>query len=197
MVLGMSMKPVKDPWQALLAEARAGATLADSPLHGEEHWRAVAAVGLELQLLCPTASRPLLLAFGMLHDCRRADEGWDPEHGQRAAVVAMQSQPLRHILNTQEIGRLSKACLLHEKGQVERDIHDIGLCWDSDRYNLLRLEITPLRELLSAPIDEAQHETMIERTEAIWRAPPSWDALLEHVRIETQPDEIASPSASW
>lgn len=171
----------RDPWQALYRNAIARAELAASPVHGEDHWRAVAAVGLELNRLCASTNRSLLLAFGMLHDCRRADEGWDPEHGARAADVAMRSAPLRDILSAEDIERLAFACLWHEKGRVERKVHDIGLCWDSDRYNLVRLEITPIRELLSAPIDEAQHMGMIEKTEVIWRNPPSWDEMVAQI----------------
>lgn len=52
----------------------------------------------------------------MLHDCHRMDEGWDPEHGARAADVATNSRPLRDILTDQEIDRLAFACLWHEKG---------------------------------------------------------------------------------
>ncbi len=177
-----------DPWQTLYQEAISGAELADSPVHGEEHWRAVAAVGLELNQLCPGTSRPLLLAFGMLHDCRRMDEGWDPEHGARAADVATNSRPLRDILTDQEIDRLAFACLWHEKGRVEREIHDVGLCWDSDRYNLVRLEITPIRELLSAPIDEDKHLAMIEKAELIWRNPPTWDDMVARVTADPSPE---------
>lgn len=171
----------RDPWQALYQEAISEAELAASPVHGEEHWRAVSAVGLELNRLCPGTSRSLLLAFGMLHDCRRMDEGWDPEHGARAADVAQRSMPLRDILTGEEIDRLSFACLWHEKGRVEREVHDVGLCWDSDRYNLVRLEITPIRELLSAPIDETQHLEMIDRAELIWRNPPTWGEMVAQV----------------
>ncbi|MDP4366192.1 hypothetical protein QR509_26475, partial [Escherichia coli] len=79
------------------------------------------------------------------------------------------SRPLRDILTRSEIDTLAHACLLHEKGKVDRDDHNVGLCWDSDRYNLLRLDIEPVRRLLSAPIDEDQHGEIILATENIWR----------------------------
>lgn len=184
-----------DPWQALLEEARSGAWLADSPVHGDSHWRAVAAVGLQLNSLVPRTSKPLLLAFGLLHDCRRQDENWDPQHGARAADVAQASLPLRDLLTGDEIDTLAHACLLHEKGKVDREDHNVGLCWDSDRYNLLRLDIEPDRRLLSAPIDEDQHEQIILVTETLWRRPPSWEALFRMIGRDIEP--IETPAPEW
>lgn len=167
-----------NPWQALFGEAMSGAHLAGSPLHGESHWRAVAAVGLELNRLVPSSNPSLLLAFGMLHDCRRRNDDYDPEHGARAADMALESIPLRDILSIDQIETLAYACLWHEKGRVERNQHDVGLCWDSDRYNLLRLGIDPDRRLLSAPISEEQHFELIDVAEQIWRNPPEWEAMI-------------------
>lgn len=178
-----SRKRAPDPapdghWQALLAEARNGSHLSRSSLHGEIHWRAVAATGLRLRAFHPPVSARLLLAFGMLHDCRREDEGWDPQHGFRAAEVVLTSRALPKLIEPDEIRILAKACLLHEKGKTEPDDLRIGLCWDSDRYNLLRLDIRPIQELLSAGLSEADHERMIRQTIRMLDEVPNWDELI-------------------
>lgn len=175
----------QDPWTALHEEAVSGSALASSPDHGEAHWRAVAAVGQRLARFCRGTDPAFLLAFGMLHDCRRVNEDRDPDHGARAADLALASLPLRDILRWDDIQRLAYACLWHEKGMVEEDDHDIGACWDSDRYNLLRFGIIPERGLLSAPITDHQHKEMLARTRMIWRNPPDWDELI--VAVSSDP----------
>lgn len=165
-------------WQALLVEARDGSLLSGSDLHGEIHWRAVAATGLRLRSFHSSVSPRLLLAFGMLHDCRREDEGWDPDHGLRAADVVLRSRALPKLLDPEEVRCLAEACLLHEKGKTERDDLRVGLCWDSDRYNLLRLDILPLQELLSAGLSEPDHELMISDTIRILGEVPDWEDLI-------------------
>ncbi|WP_411839586.1 hypothetical protein [Paracoccus sp. ME4] len=182
--LQASRKRAPDPepgshWQALLAEARNGSRLSGSSLHGEVHWRAVAATGLRLRAFHPSVSARLLLAFGMLHDCRREDEGWDPQHGFRAAEVALTSRAPRKLIDPEEIRILAKACLLHEKGKTDPEDLRVGLCWDSDRYNLLRLDIRPIQELLSAELVEADHERMIRHTIRMLDAVPERDELID------------------
>ena len=58
----------------------------DSRLHGEAHWYAVAATGLDLAV--DTGADPkIVFAFGLLHDTRRENEARDPRHGPRAAEL--------------------------------------------------------------------------------------------------------------
>lgn len=67
--------------------ARNGSRSPDSCVHGDEHWRAVTSMGLWLaqRIRLGTKTQRLIFLFGALHDCRRHNDNWDPEHGQRAA----------------------------------------------------------------------------------------------------------------
>jgi HD superfamily phosphodiesterase len=47
----------------------------DSPLHGETHWRAVAATGQELVEAGSGGDPDVVRWFGLLHDTRRENEG--------------------------------------------------------------------------------------------------------------------------
>jgi hypothetical protein len=58
-----------DELDAILADA----WRRDSPIHGEEHWRAVTATGLELA--GADADRAVVFLFGLLHDTRRRTDG--------------------------------------------------------------------------------------------------------------------------
>lgn len=177
----MTKSSAPSTWGYLLNEARWGSHLAASPIHGERHWRAVAATGFALADLRPQINRRILLAFAMLHDCRRQDENWDPEHGARAADLAGRSKILRDLLEGPEIERLAQACLLHEKGRICPEDAVIGACWDADRYNLLRLMIEPRRDLLSSGLDDEEHWQVRQFSDEVWRAPPDWAVLVHQV----------------
>src|SRR4029079_9923749 len=60
----------------------------DSTLHGDDHWRCVAATGLALAHRVDGVDRTLVFCFGLLHDARRETDSFDPEHGPRAASLA-------------------------------------------------------------------------------------------------------------
>lgn len=95
--------------------------------------------------------------------------------------MVQSSRALRRILEPDAIRILAEACLWHEKGRVDRDDLRIGLCWDSDRYNLLRLEIRPVQELLSAELSEEEHEGMIIDTIRMLGSVPEWDELIRRI----------------
>jgi uncharacterized protein len=126
-------------WDRLLAEARDGAHLARETMHGEPHWRAVAWAGLRIRELAPGIHPGVLVAFGLLHDCRRETDDWDPEHGERGALVAARSAPLKRLLGAEGRELVAEACRLHERGRTRPDTPAIGACWDADRVNLVRL----------------------------------------------------------
>lgn len=174
----MTQSTLPRTWGYLLNEARWGSHLAASPIHGERHWRAVAATGFALAGLRPQINRRILFAFAMLHDCRRQDESWDPEHGARAADLAGRSKILRDLLDRSEIERLAQACLFHEKGKTCLEDTSIGACWDADRYNLLRLMIEPRRDLLSSGLDEDEHWQIRQFSNDVWSRPPEWEDLV-------------------
>ncbi|MCW2973896.1 MAG: hypothetical protein JWN72_2169, partial [Thermoleophilia bacterium] len=67
--------------ERLVRAARTDAPLADSPTHGEQHWRAVARTGIEIRRGDRLVSGRVLFLFALLHDARRFTTEPDPEHG--------------------------------------------------------------------------------------------------------------------
>jgi len=143
----------------------------ESTLHGEEHWRCVAATGLALAPRVGDVDRTLVLCFGLLHDTRRLTDSFDPEHGARAASFA---EELREegvlVLDDGRFERLAAALVDHANGLVSTD-PTIGTCWDADRLHLPRVGIHPRRELVS--------------TEAAWGGAPA--AAAEQLRNDGAP----------
>jgi uncharacterized protein len=162
-------------WESLLAEARDGAVLAHEPMHGELHWRAVAWAGLRIREIAPWLSAPVMISFGLLHDCRRETDDWDPGHGERAARVAARSRPLKRLLGAVGRDLVSEACLMHERGMSRFDAPAIGACWDADRVNLVRLgfRLDP-RYFTILSREDGSLDDLAERTRRIVRDPPAW-----------------------
>jgi len=162
-------------WDLLLAEARDGARLAHEPMHGEPHWRAVAWAGLRIAELRGGLRPDVLVAFGLLHDCRRETDDWDPEHGDRAARVAARSAPLKRLLGAEGRDLVAEACRLHERGMSRPDAPAIGACWDADRVNLVRLgfRLDP-RYFTILSREDGSLDDLAERTRRIVRDPPAW-----------------------
>lgn len=172
------------PLDRIFALAMAGGHQSVSSIHGTDHWRAVAAVGLRLCDLVPEASRTHALLFGLVHDCRRENDNWDPLHGYRAATLIFDNQKLfEEILSPDEVMSLMDACFLHEKGQVDRERVDVGIAWDADRYNLRRLGYDIRRDLLSSPLSDEEHELILAEVEDIWRDPPDWPELIKEAGL--------------
>lgn len=170
--------------ETILKVAYSGSAHAQSTIHGDDHWRAVAAVGLRLCDLRPKASRPHALLFGLLHDSRRHDDSWDDLHGARAAqVVTEYRSVLEAILSPSQVESLAEACLWHEKGQTSRDQIDIAVAWDADRYNLRRLGYDIRRELLSCQLSDGEHAMILVEVEEIWRDPPDWPELIKEAGL--------------
>ncbi len=120
-----------------------------SPLHGERHWRQVAATGLELAKHTPGADPGLVFAFAMLHDAFRQHDRADPGHGLRAAEALDElcaDDWLRLDGRQQTI--LFEALADHPHGRTTLE-PTIGCCWDADRLDLGRCGIIPDPALLS------------------------------------------------
>lgn len=147
-----------------------------SPIHGEEHWRGVAHVGLVMGAHTPGADPRLVFLFGLLHDAMRQNEYDDPDHGRRASEL-LGELIARRMLDLPEAQEhlLSVACSLHADGETSPD-PTIGTCWDADRLNLWRLGWAPSESLLSTA-DGRSPERVEWAREAI-RAVPSWAELL-------------------
>jgi uncharacterized protein len=147
-----------DPLPSILAIAiRHGVTNppGNSYFHGENHWKAVALAGLWIAEKTSGADLGLVLAFSLLHDLMREDEGEDPQHGHRAAILL--SALLRHpgldgfAADTERARDLRFAIRHHCWPEHARHHHNpsVGVCWDADRVNLWRVGTRPDTRLLT------------------------------------------------
>ena len=115
----------------------------DSPIHGSVHWRAVTAQAIWLCDAYNLSSEHRLAAllFGAFHDCRRHNEHYDPDHGQRAAD-ALENHPIFQQLSLGLRETLIESLILHDGGQTTNDSL-MGLGWDADRSLLGRVGMIP------------------------------------------------------
>ncbi|HXG77523.1 MAG TPA: hypothetical protein VNJ53_13235 [Gaiellaceae bacterium] len=160
----------------LVEAVLAGAWRRDSVLHGDEHWRCVAASGLALANHDPAADRLVVFSFGLLHDTRRENEHFDPDHGPRAAAYARELVAAGVLmLAVPQLELLCHAIELHSDGLVSDD-PTIAACWDADRLHLPRVGIDPRQDLFSTSL--ARGREPLARAELLRASPPTWAALL-------------------
>ena len=114
----------------------------DSFLHGEDHWRRVAAAGLALLQETPEADPAVVFLFALFHDSMRLNDGRDPQHGPRGAELARELRGGPFDLEDVEMDLLRFACEEHTNGGVSSG-PTVGVCWDADRLNLWRVGIRP------------------------------------------------------
>ena len=75
---------------ALVEVVLARAWRPESAIHGDEHWRCVAATGMALAPAVGEVDPALVFCFGLIHDTRRLTDSVEPEHGARAAAFAVE-----------------------------------------------------------------------------------------------------------
>lgn len=110
-------------------------------IHGAPHWTRVRENGLRLAEA--TGAKPNVVElFAFLHDSRRLNDGYDPEHGLRAAVFARTLAGSAFELEAADLELLATACEGHSDGLKEGDI-TVLTCWDADRLDLGRVGIRP------------------------------------------------------
>lgn len=115
-------------------------------IHGAAHWARVRHIGLKLAQ--QTGANPNVVEiFAFIHDSQRHDDGFDPEHGERAAHFARKLLGKSLHLNATEFDLLLYACQHHTFGHVDGDI-TVLTCWDADRLDLGRVGIVPKPERL-------------------------------------------------
>lgn len=131
-------------------------------VHGLSHWTRVERIGLHLAKTTG-ADALVIRLFALLHDSCRRDEEDDPDHGTRAAlsVQLLFEGGMLPKTTSEQRELLVEAIGLHADGGTSRD-PTIGTCWDADRLDLARLQITPDPKYLST--DAAKGDDIIERS---------------------------------
>lgn len=143
---------------------RDGFALSLDGIHGEAHWARVRANGL--RLTDHTGADPEIVElFAYLHDAKRQNDGWDLDHGCRAAEFARKLSGSLLNLSLEKLELLGYACTHHSDGLTLGDI-TVQTCWDADRLDLGRIGIRPDPNRLCTPA--AQDRSMIEW--AFWRS---------------------------
>jgi uncharacterized protein len=132
---------------ALLTAIAEEATNSGSRIHGPDHWWRVHQNGAHLASLTAGADAEVTGLFALFHDVMRENDGHDPEHGPRAADLALRLSPLLGITD-QQFGLLAIACENHDRG-LTSDEPTIGCCWDADRLDLPRVGTTPRLQFFS------------------------------------------------
>jgi uncharacterized protein len=118
--------------------------------HGVAHWARVFENGLRLA----EESRAIIEVvqlFAVLHDCRRRNEHYDPDHGPRAALLARALLGEVFELPKDQFRLLHRACADHTHERTHRDV-TIQTCWDADRLDLGRVGMMPEVEYLSTEV---------------------------------------------
>lgn len=115
--------------------------------HGPAHWRRVERNGL-LIATRSGADVAVVRLFALFHDSRRENEGTDPQHGARGAVLAGQLRGQHFALEDDAFDKLIYACTWHTH-ESRNDDPTIGTCFDADRLDLGRVGIIPEPEYMS------------------------------------------------
>lgn len=144
----------------LIAHLRSRFVLDWHGIHGAPHWARVRANGMKLAASTGALVHVVEL-FAFLHDARRRNDGHDPEHGARAALLAAElNGRFFDALPPAELALLQAACRGHSDGHVGDHDMTVLTCWDADRLDLGRVGIRPLAERLCT--DAARRPAMIE-----------------------------------
>lgn len=150
--------------------------------HGIEHWVRVERNGLWLARQLPGVDELVVRLFAALHDCQRLDDGYDRDHGPRAAqFISTLALPLRPA----RLRLLVEAVHTHTFGPTGSDDLTIQVCHDADRLDLGRVSIRPdARFLNTEPAQDLarrdavteldQVEVPVTRPELL-RETPRWD----------------------
>ena len=111
-----------------------------SPIHGFKHWRTVEKNGLYLSQF--NDGDPAVIShFAYFHDCMRVNEHRDDGHGKRGGQYALKNKDILD-LNNEQLQTLYRACSGHTGGR-NPSCDTIACCWDADRLDIRRADITP------------------------------------------------------
>jgi uncharacterized protein len=130
----------------LIAEVKSHYELDWNGAHGIAHWSRVLDNGLRIAEVTGANVRVIQL-FALFHDCQRANEHHDNDHGKRGASLIFKLKhdiPFKDFL---EYHQFLQACNLHTDAMTHRDI-TVQTCFDADRLDLARVRIRPDPKLL-------------------------------------------------
>jgi uncharacterized protein len=108
--------------------------------HGVVHRARVLENGLRLAEEAG-ANVEVVSLFAVLHDSKRLNEGFEPDHGPRAAVFALSILGRLFDLPDHEFGLLHRACAGHTHERTHPDV-TVQTCWDAGRLELGRVGVT-------------------------------------------------------
>ena len=132
------MTPLPHP---LLTHLRHRFALDWHGIHGVAHWSRVARIGE--RLAAESGARlDVVRLFAFFHDSCRESDGWDTQHGPRAAVLVESLHGSHFSLDRSGLELLIEACHGHTHGDFHDDV-TVQTCWDSDRLDLGRVGIVP------------------------------------------------------
>jgi uncharacterized protein len=127
--------------QDLIEAVREEFALSLDGIHGTAHWDRVRENGLRLAEL--TGADPdVVELFAYVHDSKRHDDGFDPDHGQRAAEFVQTLHGSLIRLSDGDLERLVYACVHHSQDITQAEI-TVQTCWDADRLDIGRIGIKP------------------------------------------------------
>jgi uncharacterized protein len=114
--------------------------------HGLTHWARVLENGLRLAP-ATGANAAVVALFAVFHDARRLNDGRDPGHGARGALLARELRAEWLDLSDAEMALLERACAHHTGGRTDADV-TVRTCWDADRLDLPRAGVRVKTEWL-------------------------------------------------
>ena len=127
--------------QVLIARIRGEFALPLGGIHGEAHWARVRENGLRLAAQTG-ADVEIVELFAYLHDSKREHDGWDREHGLRAAAFSSSLNGSLLTLPAARLKLLACAIARHTDGLTQALV-TVQTCWDADRLDLGRIGVRP------------------------------------------------------
>ena len=115
-------------------------------VHGVNHWARVLDNGLRLAEI-EGGDLTVISLFAIFHDACRRNQSLDPGHGKRGAALAGKMLQDHPEVSKEQLQLLQIACRGHTDGKTKSNL-SVQICWDSDRLDLARVNIMPVRRYL-------------------------------------------------
>ncbi len=132
--------------------------------HGGAHWARVKQNARLLAKQCEqngaTVNYHVIDLFAILHDHKRENEGYDIDHGRRAAGMLYMYRGKFFELPDAAFQELWRACAYHSDGQTNDASINVKICWDADRLDLYRVGVVPDPKYLCT--EEAKNAQFIQ-----------------------------------